>query len=232
MRAFLLAAGLGSRLRPITNTIPKCLVPIHGRPLLDIWLEMLTTAGVTSILVNLHYFHEQVAKYIQGSPYKDYVTMVYEDQLLGTAGTLLHNKDFFKDERILLIHADNLSAFDMKAFIKRHECRPDVCEMTMMTFKTPTPQSCGIVELDSQGIVIDFHEKVADPPGNLANGAVFILENSVLKRMRDMAPSCSDFCKDVVPCFTGKIYTFYNNEYHRDIGTPESYELALKEFKI
>ncbi len=231
MKALLLAAGLGTRLRPVTDSIPKCLVPIHGRPLLDYWLQLLVDAGIESILVNLHCFHDEVRDYILKSRYHRYVTMVYEKQLLGTAGTLVQNSDFFLSDQILLIHADNLSVFDLKDFIKHHEYRPKECDMTMMTFQTPTPESCGIVELDGQGVVTDFHEKVSHPPGNLANGAVFILEQSVLQKMKTANEDCTDFCKDIVPKFIGKIFTFHNDKYHRDIGTVESYEQALKDFR-
>ena len=65
MRAILLAAGLGTRLRPITDTIPKCLVPINGKPLIDYWLEQLTKAGIEKFLINTHYLHEQVESYIE-----------------------------------------------------------------------------------------------------------------------------------------------------------------------
>ncbi len=78
MKALLLAAGLGTRLRPITNIIPKCLVPINGKPLLEIWLETLTKAGVKEFLINTHYLHEKVEAFVYDSKYKNVVTLVYE----------------------------------------------------------------------------------------------------------------------------------------------------------
>ena len=98
MRALLLAAGCGTRLRPLTNTIPKCLVPIKGQALLGIWLDRLTQAGVGPFLVNTHYLSEQVQAYIEASPYREQVTVVHERELLGTAGTVITNTDFFRGE--------------------------------------------------------------------------------------------------------------------------------------
>ena len=76
MKAILLAAGLGTRLKPLTNTIPKCLVPISGRPLLSYWLEKLANLGINEILINVHYLAEQVENYISQSPYRDKITIV------------------------------------------------------------------------------------------------------------------------------------------------------------
>ena len=94
MRAILLAAGLGTRLRPITDTIPKCLVPINGKPLIDYWLEQLTKAGIEKFLINTHYLHEQVESYIEQSKFAGMVDLVYEEELLLTGGTVIANKDF------------------------------------------------------------------------------------------------------------------------------------------
>lgn len=98
MKAILLAAGFGTRLRPLTNAIPKCLVPIKGKPLLQIWIERLTGSGIGPFLINTHYLAEQVNALIGSSPFKDKVTLVHENKLLGTAGTLIDNLDFFPGE--------------------------------------------------------------------------------------------------------------------------------------
>lgn len=230
MRALLLSAGLGTRLRPLTNTIPKCLVPINGRPLIEYWFKMLRDADVYPILVNLHYLADIVQEYIQNSEFKDIVHTVYEETLLGTAGTLLKNRDFFNNQTLMLIHGDNLSKFDLNAFVESHKKRPSGCEITMMTFWTLTPESCGVVELDAKNVVRKFYEKVPNPPANLANGAVYILEPSIFDFIKGIGREVIDFSTEVLPHYMGKIYTFQNNTYHRDIGTLESYKLALEEF--
>ncbi len=230
IRALLLAAGLGTRLRPLTNTIPKCLVPIHGKPLLGYWLEILGKAGVQPILINLHYFADAVLDYLNTNGFTQNISTVYEKHLLGTAGTLLKNRNFFDNESVMLVHADNLSKFDVTAFIQAHHERPSGCEITMMTFTTLTPESCGIVEMDEHGVVQAFHEKVSNPPSNLANGAVYILESSVFKFLDSLGKEEIDFSTEVLPSYMGRIFTFHNDIYHRDIGTMESYEAAKSDY--
>ena len=229
MKALLLAAGVGARLRPITDSIPKCLVPIQGRPLLEYWLEFLVKGGISPILINLHYMAEKVQEYIETSPYKEHIQSIHEKKLLGTGGTLLANRDFFKAETFLVIYADNLSKFDLQEFIKHHQNRPRHCEITMMTFHSPTPQSCGIVELDQAGVLQAFHEKVEEPPTNLANAAVYLFEPSIFEELEKKPGQSFDISKDIIPYFVGKIYTYFNFGYHRDIGTPESLNEAQKE---
>ncbi len=226
MRALLLAAGLGTRLRPLTDTTPKCLVPIKGQPLLGIWLERLTQARIGPFLINTHYLAEQVEDFIETSPYRDQVRLVNELELHGTAGTLITNLDFFQGEDGLLIHADNYCLADFTAFQQAHCSRPPECLMTMMTFRTDEPSSCGIVELDQRGVVVGFHEKVDKPPGNLANGAVYILSAELLKRLGTDLHTVTDFSTEVLNRFVGHIYSYETSEVFLDIGTPETYAQA------
>ena len=230
MRALLLAAGLGTRLRPITNSIPKCLVEINGRPLLDLWIELLSNGGITEILINLHYFPDVVRTYIESCRYPVNITTIYEESLLGTGGTLLKNRNFFQNDSCMLVHADNLSLFDVRAFVRQYEKREEGIEITMMTFNTTEPEACGIVELNDRGIVKAFHEKVENPPGFLANGAVYILSPSIMDFLANIGKQEIDFSTEVLPYFMGRINTFYNQIYHRDIGTIKSLKEARREF--
>lgn len=228
MKALLLAAGFGTRLRPLTDSIPKCLVPLGGRPLLEIWLSELAKAGIGPFLVNTHYLGERVESYVAKSKYAKDVTLVREAALLGTAGTLKTNLEFFDDHDGLLVHADNYCEADLQHFVRVHHSRPSYCLMTMMTFRTAIPSSCGIVELDDQGVVQSFHEKTASPPGNLANGAVYILSSDLLSRMRTDFQNAIDFSTDVLPHLMGAIYTYETDGIFLDVGTPESYEQACR----
>jgi mannose-1-phosphate guanylyltransferase len=223
MKALLLAAGFGTRLRPLTNTVPKCLVPIKGKPLLGIWLDRLTQAGVGPFLINTHYLADQVEAFIQVSPYRDQVTLVNELELLGTAGTLIANLGFFQCEDGLLVHADNYCLADFTAFQLAHRNRPPECVMTMMTFRATEPSSCGIVELDERGVVIGFHEKVEEPPGNLANGAVYLISADLLTIIDHHFHAITDFSTEVLGRFVGQIYSYETSEVFLDIGTPKSY---------
>jgi mannose-1-phosphate guanylyltransferase len=227
MRAMLLAAGLGTRLRPLTDSMPKCLVPIKSQPLLGIWLERLTHAGIGPFLINTHYLASQVESFIEASPFRDQVTLINELELHGTAGTLIANLDFFKGEDGLLIHADNYCLADFTFFQQAHRNRPPDCLMTMMTFRADNPSSCGIVELDEHGVVIGFHEKVGKPPGNLANGAVYILSSELLKRLAtDLHHTVKDFSTELLNRFVGRIYSYETSEVFLDVGTLEAYEQA------
>ena len=226
MRALLLAAGLGTRLRPITNTTPKCLVPIHGQALLAIWLQRLAQAGIGPFLVNTHYLSCQVDAFVEASPYQKDISTVHERDLLGTAGTLVANLDFFADGDGLLIHADNYCLADFSAFLQAHRSRPPECLMTMMTFRTDAPSSCGIIELDTRGVVVGFHEKVVNPPSNLANGAVYILSAELLRRLGSDLRGVTDFSTEVLSLLVGKIYSYDAAATFLDIGTPENYAKA------
>lgn len=219
--ALLLAAGIGSRLYPLTEDWPKCLMPIGERPLLEYWLETLHRAGIRRVLVNLHHHADVVGCFLQRSRFTGWVDAVHEQALLGTAGTLCANRAFFADHTVLLIHADNWCQCDFAAFLRYHsEQRPAHCPMTMMTFDTDVPETCGIIETDSNGVVQAFHEKVAHPPGCRANAAVYLLEPTVL-RWLDERPDCTDFSTQVLPHFMGRIATWHNSGIHRDIGTLE-----------
>jgi mannose-1-phosphate guanylyltransferase len=230
MRALLLAAGLGTRLRQLSTIIPKCLLPINGRPLLEYWLKYLSETGVAPALVNLHYLPNVVEEYLIQSPFASQVSTVYEETLLGTGGTLLHNREFFREEPIMLIHADNICFCNFREFIRSHHERPAGTEITMMTFTTPTPQTCGIIELDARGVVKAFHEKVENPPGNLANAAVYIVQPSVFEFLASLEKPVIDFSTEVLPHYLGRIYTYHNTVYHRDIGNIKSLMKAQIEF--
>ena len=220
--AMLLCGGLGTRLQPLTDRWPKCLMPINGRPLLEYWLNMLWQNEIHEVLVNAHHFHKIIERFLERPRFCQWVRSVYEPKLLGTAGTLRKNIDFFSDSTILLIHADNWCQFNLNEFLNFHNnCRPAGTVLTMMTFRTDTPSTCGIVELDSSGVVKHFHEKKSDPPGDLANGAVYLVEFEVLTWIADH-PEIIDFSTQVLPHYLGRISTWENTNIHRDIGTLES----------
>jgi len=231
----LLCAGEGSRLRPLTFTTPKCLVPVLGRPLLDYWVELFTRGPKPARLwLNKSYLSEQVDRYVEALsdlnlPFA--LSMLHEPELLGTAGTLrklLCAESFDCD--LLVAHGDNLTWFDLEEFLAFHSRRKQGVEMTMMTFDTDSPQSCGVVELDDQGIVRTFHEKVENPPSSLANAAVYLFAPAALERVRRLGRG-DDISRDMIPHFIGRAQTWKNSVYHRDIGTPLSYEQAQVEFK-
>jgi mannose-1-phosphate guanylyltransferase len=227
MKALLLAAGLGTRLRPFTDNTPKCLMPIGGRPLLQIWLERLASAEVGPFLVNTHYLAPQVRDFVASGPFASKVELIHEETLLGTAGTLSANLDFFTGEDGLLIHADNYCEAVFKDFIRAHHARPSHCLMTMMTFRTDTPSTCGIVELDERGVVQAFHEKSPNPPGDRANGAIYILSAELLHRFAGEYSGFADFSTQVIPLLMGRIYAWHCQDIFIDIGSVAAYESVM-----
>jgi mannose-1-phosphate guanylyltransferase len=232
MKALLLAAGMGTRLRPITDTVPKCMVPVMGRPLLDYWLDLLGPAAeFDEIIINTHYLPEPVRGHVANSPYRSKITLVHEDALLGTGGTLMANLPRLIGSDALIAHADNLTLFRLADFVQAFEQRPTGCVATMMSFDTDSPQTCGILELDAEGVVQGFHEKVANPPGTLANAAVFMFSNAALGTIRDIGKQCvSEISLDIVPRLLGRMNTWQNTTYHRDIGSPSALSAAQTEF--
>lgn len=230
MRALLLAAGLGIRLRPVTEQIPKCLVPIHGKPLLEYWLDALLPNGIREVLINTHHLAEMVEAFCSASQWRDRITLVYEPELFGTGGTILANRNFFAREAFLVAHADNLSRFSVQAFQEAHTKRPAVAVMTMMTFDTDSPSTCGIVETNAEGLVVRFHEKVENPPSCRANAAVYIIDPQVVDFIASLGERFVDLSTEVIPRMLGRIATFHNTDYHRDIGTLESLRCAEAEY--
>ena len=227
IRCLLLAAGLGTRLKPLTNHKPKCLVDVGGRPILQWWLEHLETIQCEKVIVNTHYHAGKVSSFLRN--YKKTSMQIierYESQLLGTAGSLLANANFFQGSTGVLIHADNATNIDLSRLIHAHRNRPKYCLLTMLTFATDTPQSCGIVEADSKGVVQSFHEKVKNPPGNRANGAVYVFEQTLLDILKSSKEQPFDFSIDVLPRLLGRIYTWHTLDHFIDIGTPESLNRA------
>lgn len=215
LRALLLAAGLGTRLRPITLHTPKCLVPVAGEPLLGRWLRQLEDDACEAVLINTHYLADQVEAFLQERPAGPMrVHTIHEPELLGTAGTLLANRSFFEGATGLLIHADNAMAGDLQGLL------------TMLTFRTDQPRSCGIVATDERGVVTAFHEKVADPPGNCANGALYAFDPEFVEVLARMQPAPSDFSTEVIPTLMGRIQTWHTEQPYLDIGTPHALEAA------
>jgi mannose-1-phosphate guanylyltransferase len=226
MRAMLLAAGLGTRLRPITNKLPKCLVTIKGKTLLEIWIEKLANLGIEKILINTHYLANIVESYIRSGIYNEYIDITYEEKLLGTAGTVLKNIDYFNGQDAMIIHADNYCIDGLEGLIEAHKNRPSRCLMTMLVFRTDEPSKCGIVERTNEGIVKAFYEKSENPPGNIANGAIYILSAEALSEIKSNHKNAVEFTLEIMPNFIDRIFTFETSLNFLDIGSLKNYQLA------
>lgn len=227
MKALLLAGGYGSRLKPFTDLIPKCMMPINGRPLLDFWLEKLcSNEAIDRVLVNTHYKSELVSNYLKDCTWNSKIDIAFEPSLLGTAGTILKNESYFGNKEFFVAHADNFSIFDLDSLIHAFHKKESHILMTMMAFNTDRPENAGILELNNSQEVIRFHEKTHDSNGTLANGAVFIIDHSVIDFVRDLNGDAPDISVDLIPKLLGKINVFINEDRHIDIGTLRTWNLA------
>lgn len=205
-------------------------MPIGKYPLLEYWLNYLDECKINEIYINLHYHSKIVETFLDRPLYKNKINKIFEEKLLGTAGTLLKNISIFENSTTLLIHADNWTNSSLINFIEFHfNKRPKGTLITMMTFETLSPESCGIVETDNLGLVTAFHEKILNPPGNNANAAIYLIEPEVLRWLKKH-PNITDFSTQVIPKFIGKIATWKNTSNYIDIGTIENLQLAQKKY--
>lgn len=231
MKAYLLAAGYGTRLRPLTDTTPKCMVPVHGLPLLGWWLSLLRRHGITDVLINTHYLPEPVRTFIEDYNRQDtgltaYET--YEPRLLGSGGTILKNRDFVRGEQDFLIcYSDNLTNANLTAFKAFHRNHDGVLSMAL--FNTNVPEQCGIARLDTEGRITAFEEKPENPASNLANAGMYIANQSLFEYM-DSGNVTADFGKDFLPRLIGRMFGWRTQGYLIDIGTPENYKKANEEW--
>jgi mannose-1-phosphate guanylyltransferase len=226
VKAFLLAAGIGSRLRPFTDTTPKCMLPIAGRPLLNIWLDAFRQVGVGEVLVNLHHLPEVVLRHLTGHDAAPAVRTVFEPELLGSAGTIVANRQWVDGEEFFLAcNADNLTDFDLRSLVKAHRDHGAVA--TLAVFRAENPSSAGIVEVDDDGRITAFTEKPSCPVSDLANAGMYVFHPCVLD---EIGGPPQDIGYDLLPLLAGRAQAVLVEGYFRDIGTPDAYRRAQKEW--
>ncbi|MBL8758497.1 MAG: HAD-IIIA family hydrolase [Phycisphaerae bacterium] len=222
-KAVILAAGVGSRLRPITDVLPKCLVPVRGRPIVDLWLEKLLRAGVYDVLINTHAHAGQVSAYmdqVNATGLMD-VTTFHEPELLGSAGTLAANPAFADDARdLIIIYPDNVSEARLDTFLAAH--RAHGLPATMLLFRAPNPRACGIATLDASGRVVAFVEKPKEPESDLANAGLYAMTADLYREVAGLRGRDIGF--DVLPRLVGRMAGHELNGFHRDIGTVKDLE--------
>ena len=215
MKAFLLAAGLGTRLKPLTDSTPKCLIKVCGKPLLAWWITLFEKHGVDEVLINLHYLSESVKNFIYSYQTKVHFELFYEEKLLGSAGTLRENKNFVSNEKHFLIcYADNLTNFNLSEFMKFHISR--VNPFSMALFRTDRPSEKGIVLLDEENVVVEFEEKPKLPKSNLANAGLYISSPEVLELIPNN--EVTDIGYQLLPSLLRRINGWESKDYLIDIG--------------
>jgi mannose-1-phosphate guanylyltransferase len=223
LKAFLLAGGHGTRLRPLTDSVPKCLVPIRGTPLLDIWLDLCARSGITEVLINLHANRQAIEQHLERkrSPVK--VRLSHEERLLGSAGTLAANRAWINSAPAFwVLYSDVLTNTNLRRMSDFHSAHKDVA--TLGLYQVAEPSRCGVAITDDSGVIIDFEEKPENPRSNWVFSGLMVAGPGLF----DVIPPCipADLAFHVLPRLLGKMRAFPLADYLLDIGTMPNYQEA------
>ncbi len=232
MKAVILCAGLGTRLRPITNTIPKVMVEIGGKPLLQHHIEWLVRQGINDIGINLFYLPEVITNYFgDGSKFGANIYYSKQETLSETASGFKKFKDFVGEDKCLVIYGDNFFKLDLIDFEKFHDIKGGVATIALKHWEDPTTK--GIVGLNNEDQILWFKEKPKkeEVTTNLGNAGIYLLESKIFSYIEDDRDY--DFGKDIFPSILEKekIYGYKLPGYHIDIGTPEMLEKVRVDYK-
>jgi NDP-sugar pyrophosphorylase family protein len=208
LKALVLAAGQGSRLRPLTLDRPKPMIEIAGAPILEHNVRRLVSHGFTQIVINLHYLPDTIEDYFgNGSRFGATISYSFEDELLGTAGALKKVEDRFQDDDFLVIYGDNLTTCDFSDLMRTHRAKQAI--LTMALHRREDPRSSGIVGLDNEGRITRFLEKpsVEQVFSQWVNAGALALSPAIL----DVIPAgrFSDFGRDILDGLVRGGYPIY-----------------------
>lgn len=226
-KAMIMAAGVGSRLDPLTQDVPKPLVPIANKPVMDILLEKLVDISVKDVIANTHYRAEKIIDRYKTNDLGINFNYIYEKELSGTAGGVKKCQSFFAEgEDFLVLSADGLSNADLKVGIEAHKKSGAIATMGIKKIPLEEIHHFGVVVKDDNGFVKEFQEKpsIKDAKSDFINTGIYIFNYKIF----DYIPAdiFYDFAKNVFPDLLSKdikINTFLVNEYWSDIGTIEQY---------
>jgi len=228
MKAMVLAAGKGTRLFPITGEVPKPMVPVVGKPLIQHIFELLAKTGVDEVHVNVHHLAETILSSYGEKTRVDGMTVNFarEDRLMGTAGGVKRLADRF-DETFVVIMGDALTDVDVRQVVAFHKERKALATLALMHVEDTSQY--GVVKLDPEKNILEFQEKPdpAEATSTLANTGIYVLEPEALKYVPE--DIFFDFAKDVFPrsLEAGEKFVGYDgNFYWSDVGTLEAYREA------
>lgn len=215
MKAMVLAAGLGTRLKPITYEIPKPMVPVLDRPVMAHIVGMLERQGFTDLIANLHYYPDTIRDY-----FGDRITYRYEEELLGTAGGVRNVKDFFGDHPVVIVSGDALTDTDLNKLVERHESAGGIATLTVK--KVEDTREYGVVIHDSDGRIQGFQEKPdpAEALSELGNCGIYCFSPEIFDYFPDTP--FVDWANDVFPTLLENDVPFHVHEigdYWNDVGS-------------
>jgi mannose-1-phosphate guanylyltransferase len=215
MKAMVLAAGLGTRLKPITFEVPKPMVPVLDRPVMAHIVGLLERQGFDDLIANLHWFPEVVKGY-----FGDRLTYRHEEELLGTAGGVRNVRDFFGDDLVVVVSGDALTDLDLDALVERHRTTGGIATLTVK--RVPDTREYGVVLHDRDGRVNGFQEKPApaEALSDLGNCGIYCFSPQIFDYFPDR--DCVDWAQDVFPALLEADVPFYIHEiddYWNDVGS-------------
>lgn len=232
-KAMIMAAGVGSRLDPLTQDVPKPLVPIANRPVMDILLEKLYDISVKDVIANTHYKAERIIERYNGNNIGINFNYIYEKELSGTAGGVKKCQFFFDEgEDFLVLSADGLSNADLEAGIEAHKNSGAIVTMGIKKIALEEIPHFGVVVTDNEGFVYEFQEKpsIKEAKSDFINTGIYIFNYKIFDYIP--ADTFYDFAKNVFPDLLAKgikINTFPVPEYWSDIGTIDQYSQSTKD---
>lgn len=224
MRAVLLAAGRGTRLAPLTDKVPKILVPLAARTLLAHQLDYLEHNGVTAVAINVHHLADEIVAEIERLESSLEVRVSREPELLGTAGALRPLADFLTGP-FFVLYGDVVTTAGLPQLMSQH--RRSGALGTLAYYDSTELEGKGLLELARDGSIVGFAEKPTAHDGvGHVNGGIYVLEPRVLEFIEDGE---QDFGHDVWPRILAAGETLHAvpiDDYVRDIGSPEDLRLA------
>jgi NDP-sugar pyrophosphorylase family protein len=229
----ILAAGEGTRLRPLTLTTPKPMLPVAGKPVLEHTLNLLRKHRVSRVVINLYHRPEAVIEHFGGGDADLQIVYSIEPRLLGTAGGVAAACSAFDEKELIVIYGDVLTNMDLTALLAFHRQRAGVA--TIALYRVPNPTECGLVETGSGGRIVRFVEKPspAEVFTDWANSGVYVLDRRLLEMIRP--DTFCDFGHDLFPKLLHQGESLYgyplpDHEYLIDIGSLEKYRRAEEEW--
>lgn len=232
MKALILAGGFGTRLRPLTNKLPKPILPICNKPFLIYQIELLKKAGIEQIILALHHQPEKIKSVLgNGSKYGVELTYMIEHKPLGTAGAF-KNAENHLDDTTIVLNGDSILDFDIRKFINEHKKRNAISTIALTTVNDP--EEYGVVEIERNGMVKSFNEKpsMKNLTSNKINAGVYLLERHILKMID--SDSYVMFEKDIFPSLLvnkSALFSYTPKKYYWiDIGSPLKFLQANIDF--
>jgi mannose-1-phosphate guanylyltransferase len=225
MKAMVLAAGIGTRLRPLTYEMPKPMVPVANRPIMDHILELLHRHRVDDVIANLSYLPEQIQeRFLDGSEHGVALEWSFEERLLGTAGGVRNVREFFGTDSFLVMAADALTDIDLTALREAHESNDGVA--TLAVKPVANTREYGVVVAGDDGRIQGFQEKPdpAEALSDLASCMIYVLEPEIFDFFPDREEV--DFALDVFPELLSNDVAFYvhrTDAYWNDVGSLDEY---------